>query len=89
MSKKLQFRRGSAAQVVHDYLKYGGTLTQLQTVDIDTSPVGRVLNLAQRINDLKNKYEKAGVNFPIKTYERHNEMGRMYVEYYFDAKVLG
>ena len=57
--KKLTFKAGSQPHIIYKILSSGGSLTHEEAI-----PHG-INRLAQRIGDMKKKFEDAGIDSPI------------------------
>jgi len=73
----LTFKAGSTPHILHTHFASGKSLT------CDESYAMGIRNLTQRIYDLKNKFEDAGVKSPIMVFDEKNERGGIHARYFY------
>lgn len=83
LKRKLKLKVNSVPYRIHVYLMMGKSLTHVDTVSEERSPVGLVLNLAPRIKDLRDKFDEAEIVSPLMSFERKRKGKAPYVEYYY------
>ena len=59
MANKITFKAGSQPHIIYNALSKGGSLTHEEAVKLN------IHRLAQRISDMKKKFEDAGVQSPV------------------------
>ena len=73
----LIFKRGSTPHTLHTHFASGQSLTY------DEAYAKGIRNLAQRIKDLHNKFEEAGVQSPLMVFDEPNERGGVHARYFY------
>jgi hypothetical protein len=73
----ITFKNGSTPHKLHVHFVGGKSLTY------DEAYAMGIRNLAQRINDLKNKFEEGGVVSPIMVFDERNERGGIHARYFY------
>ncbi|WP_416768507.1 hypothetical protein ACM66T_10150 [Sulfurimonas sp. ST-25] len=66
----LRFKKNSTPYTLHIIFMKGGSLTDDEAREL--KPI-KIRNIAQRIADLHNKLEEAGVESPLMVYDEPNE----------------
>lgn len=74
---KLTFKSGSQPHTIYKLLSEGGSLTHEEAV------IHKINRLAQRISDMKKKFEEAGVPSPVMVISERTKSGILISRYFF------